>query len=91
MFRQYWQTMLNKHCLNGPVPNYEGAEVETDTRVPVRTSSAGTLCPHRDVLNGDILDGDIMSAVRSTQGRPRWGRPLRGHLCPFLLLPLRTH
>ena len=76
--------------------------VRTSGMSPSRTgmSSAGTLCPHRDVLKGDVLDGDIMSStgtfpprtsstgtstsdIRFTQGRPR-----RGHLCPFLLLPL---
>ena len=36
----------------------------------------------RDVLGKDVLGGDI----RSTQGRPR-----RGHLCLFLLLPLRIY
>ena len=43
--------------------------------------------PVEDVLDRDVLGGDITSA----QGCPQWGRPRRGHLCPFLLLHLRTY
>ncbi len=63
---------------------------------PSRTSSAGILCPQRGrpqrghyVLNGDVPVAEILDRyvlgrdIMSAQGRPQ-----RGHLCPFLLLPL---
>ncbi len=42
--------------------------------------------PVEDVLDRNVLGGDSMSA----QGCTKRGRPWRRHLCPFLLLPLRT-
>ena len=44
------------------------------------------------VLAEDVMSlcGHYVLNIRSTQGCPQRGRPRQGHLCPFLLLPLRN-